>query len=91
MCTWRRDHWRWCSNRGGTVVTRDVPPYAIVVGNPGKIIKYRFADKVIQLLLEARWWDWPHAFIKENINMFHQDVCEDIAERMVEISKRVIS
>ena len=39
-------------------VTKDVPPYAIVVGNPGKIVKYRFTEKQIELLLKISWWNW---------------------------------
>lgn len=41
------------------VVTRDVPPYAIVGGNPAKVIRYRFADEVIQKLLDNPWWELP--------------------------------
>lgn len=41
----------------GAVVTKDVLPYAIVAGNPAKIIKYRFDDKRIKELLEEKWWD----------------------------------
>jgi acetyltransferase-like isoleucine patch superfamily enzyme len=41
------------------VVTRDVPPYAIVAGNPGRVVRYRFDEKVIEGLLAIRWWDWP--------------------------------
>lgn len=40
------------------VVTRDVPPYAIVAGNPGRIIRYRFSDRTIARLLKIRWWDY---------------------------------
>lgn len=40
------------------VVTRDVPPYTIVGGNPASVIKQRFEDGMINLLLELRWWDW---------------------------------
>lgn len=43
----------------GAVVTRHVPPYAIVGGNPAKVIKYRFEAKTIEDLLQIRWWDWP--------------------------------
>lgn len=39
-------------------VTKDVPPYAIVGGNPAKIIKYRFADETIEELLASNWWDY---------------------------------
>lgn len=41
-----------------SVVTKDVPPYAIVGGVPAKIIKYRFTDDVIATLLNLGWWNW---------------------------------
>jgi len=44
----------------GTVVTKDVPPFAIVVGNPGRILRYRFPEPVIAALQRIAWWDWPH-------------------------------
>jgi chloramphenicol O-acetyltransferase type B len=40
------------------LVTRDVEPYAIVGGNPAKVIRKRFAESDIALLLELKWWDW---------------------------------
>jgi acetyltransferase-like isoleucine patch superfamily enzyme len=41
----------------GAVVMRDVPPYAIVHGNPGRVIGYRFSPEKIAELLESRWWE----------------------------------
>ena len=38
------------------VVTRDVPPYAVVVGNPGRVVRYRFDEALIARLLASRWW-----------------------------------
>lgn len=49
----------------GAVVTRDVPPYAIVVGVPAKVIKYRFAPDLIAALLETKWWEFPDFIIRE--------------------------
>jgi acetyltransferase-like isoleucine patch superfamily enzyme len=46
------------------VVTKDIPPYAIVGGNPARLIRYRFSADQIAALLEIRWWDWPEEEIK---------------------------
>lgn len=40
----------------GSIVTKDVPPYAIVVGVPARVIRYRFSEKIIEKLLALRWW-----------------------------------
>ena len=41
------------------VVTKDVPPYAIVGGNPARVLRMRFAPEVVERLLALAWWDWP--------------------------------
>jgi acetyltransferase-like isoleucine patch superfamily enzyme len=48
----------------GALVTKDIPAYAIVGGNPAKLIRYRFSAEQIAALLEIRWWDWPEDEIK---------------------------
>jgi phosphonate metabolism protein (transferase hexapeptide repeat family) len=60
----------------GTVVTKDIPPYAIVGGVPGKIIKYRFDQKTIEKLMRIAYWEWDHDTVKQrfkdlfNVNEF---------------------
>ena len=54
----------------GSVVNKDVPPYAIVAGNPAKIVKYRFCNETIDALLQLSWWDWPIDKIKANKGLF---------------------
>jgi len=51
----------------GAMVTKDVPPYAIVVGNPGVVKKYRFTPDQITALLAIRWWDWDDDTIRERM------------------------
>lgn len=41
-----------------------MPPYGIVVGNPGRVVRYRFTPDVIEALLQIRWWDWPDEKIR---------------------------
>ena len=43
----------------GAVVTRDIPPYAVAVGIPARVIRYRFDPETIERLLKTRWWDRP--------------------------------
>ena len=62
----------------GAVVTKDVPPYAIVGGNPAKIIRYRFAPEIIQALDKIKWWYWPLEKVKAN-RQYMENVEEFIA------------
>ena len=50
-----------------SLVTKDVPPYAIVGGNPAQVVKKRFSDEKIKELLEIAWWDWPIEKVSENV------------------------
>ena len=42
-----------------SVVTKDVPPYAIVAGVPARVLRYRFDEEIIIKLLASQWWNWP--------------------------------
>jgi hypothetical protein len=44
----------------GAVVSKDVPPFAIVVGVPGRVLRYRFAPEIIAALERIARWNWPH-------------------------------
>jgi acetyltransferase-like isoleucine patch superfamily enzyme len=56
-----------------TLVAKDVEPYAVVVGNPMKIIKKRFDEETIEKLLHIKWWNWDIAKIKTEV----QNLCSD--------------
>ena len=47
----------------GAVVSRDVPPYSIVAGNPARVVRTRFAEADVDRLLRSAWWDWPVALV----------------------------
>ncbi len=49
------------------IVSKDVPPFAVVVGNPAQIVKYRFDDVSVRELLAIAWWDWPDEKVQQHI------------------------
>lgn len=53
----------------GAVVVKDVPPYTIVAGNPGRVVKKRFDDTTIDRLLAIAWWDWDIEKINKNLRL----------------------
>jgi acetyltransferase-like isoleucine patch superfamily enzyme len=64
------------------VVTRDVPPYAIVGGNPAKIIRKRFDDERIAALLETAWWDLPEDRVARLVPLLQSGRIEDAVAAM---------
>jgi virginiamycin A acetyltransferase len=73
-------------------VVKDVPPFAIVGGNPAKIVKYRFSEEIINKLLTIRWWNWSDSKIKDNNEFFKsQDIntfCNKFYDEAVKNNKK---
>lgn len=57
-----------------SVVTKDVPDYAIVGGVPAKIIKYRFSEEIIEELKKICWWDWSDEKLNKNKHLFIKEL-----------------
>ncbi|HBG71557.1 MAG TPA: chloramphenicol acetyltransferase [Bacteroidales bacterium] len=58
----------------GAVVSKDIPPYAIAVGVPIQIVKYRFSEEQIQQLLKIKWWDFEESKLRDiESNFFNVD------------------
>lgn len=58
-----------------SLISRDINPYEIIVGNPGKVVRRRFNDNVIDQLLDIKWWDWPIEKINQEVTFIcHEDV-----------------
>ena len=58
----------------GAVVTHNVPPYAIVAGNPAKILRYRYNEAQRAALLKIAWWNWSEEKVKNNADYFYGHV-----------------
>ncbi|OFW08466.1 MAG: hypothetical protein A3G20_06495 [Acidobacteria bacterium RIFCSPLOWO2_12_FULL_59_11] len=56
----------------GAVVYEDVPPYAIVIGHPARVVSYRFKREIIEKLLAERWWDKPLSELVQDLGSFRR-------------------
>lgn len=72
----------------GAVVTRDVAPYAIVAGNPARLIRHRFSPEIIEALLAIRWWDWPDEKIQAYRDEFLGPIEVFVARALREMQQR---
>jgi len=68
-----------------SVVTSDVPPYAISGGNPAKVIRRRFDDADVERLLRAAWWDWPAEAVTEHA----RTIMSGTAAQLLEIAQQL--
>jgi acetyltransferase-like isoleucine patch superfamily enzyme len=68
----------------GSLVTKDVPAYALVGGNPARVIKYRFPQEQIDTLQEIAWWNWTDRKIKKVLPLL---LSEDV-EALIRYSKK---
>ncbi|TFV97213.1 CatB-related O-acetyltransferase [Algoriphagus kandeliae] len=60
----------------GSIVTQDIPPYAIAVGNPARILKFRYSPKIIEELLEFNWWDKEPSELNNFKKLFFTDLTQ---------------
>jgi virginiamycin A acetyltransferase len=58
----------------GAVVTRDVPDFALVAGNPARVVKLRFPEATCQEILETKWWEQPFSALAEHLDVMCRSV-----------------
>lgn len=69
--------------RAGAVVTEDVPPYAVMQGNPARVVQYRFDKETIRLLQQIKWWNWTEARVRRYIPLLTGDIEKFIEKFLV--------
>lgn len=70
----------------GSIITRDVDDYEVVVGVPARRLRMRFSDDIISRLLRMRWWEWPPARLRENVDLFRLTLTPDVLDALEERS-----
>lgn len=71
----------------GAVVTHDVQPYSIVVGNPAHEIKKRFPVDIIERINATEWWNLPIEVIRNSVKLFSNELNEESLKEIEEITK----
>jgi virginiamycin A acetyltransferase len=64
----------------GAVVFEHVPPFAIAVGNPAAVVRYRFSKPMVERMLRIAWWEWPPVKVFANVEWFYAPI-QDFVDR----------
>jgi acetyltransferase-like isoleucine patch superfamily enzyme len=73
----------------GAVVTKSIPDFAVAVGNPAKVIRYRFIPEVIEILKDFHWWNKRPEELNEIETLFHFDFSHD-PENLIKLLQKTI-
>lgn len=71
----------------GAIVTKDIPPYAIAVGNPARVIRMRCKEEWVKRIEAIQWWDWQEDLIRNNFDLFRADLTIDVIEQLEKIKE----
>jgi serine acetyltransferase len=65
----------------GAVVSKDVPPFAVAIGVPARVARFRFAPPIVAALQRIAWWNWPHVRLAEALADFRTLGAEDFCRK----------
>ena len=71
----------------GAIVTQDIPAYAVAVGTPARVVRYRFDEKIIEKLMQVDYTKLNPEKIKENISLLKPQVTKENVDEMVNLFK----
>lgn len=75
----------------GAIVTKDVPPFAVVAGVPARVIRYRFPEDIVEEIVNIKWWNSPEKKLQNIISFFQQPVnTETIKMLKMELDNNLI-
>lgn len=72
-----------CVIGAGSVITKDIEPYSVVVGVPGRVIKKRFDDETVEMLERIKWWDWSEERIIDNIDFLRNQPNKNFLRKLL--------
>lgn len=73
----------------GSVVTKPIPPYAVAVGNPARVIRKRFSDEMIALLEQVPWWEWDWDTLRARKEFFETDLTRATPQEVASLLRRL--
>jgi virginiamycin A acetyltransferase len=73
----------------GSIVTKNIPPFSIAVGNPARVIKNRFPEFVVDFFLRIKWWDWNEVKLQNNKFFFEIDFSNINRKEVDELERKL--
>ncbi len=67
------------------VVSKDVAPYAVVSGNPARLVKMRFDEDTVKMLLQIQWWNWPVEKIRQHLHL----ICSQNLDEFLRLAEKL--